>query len=139
MKFTAKQIWDACIAAALMFVPLGIRWAVRITADQFASKSKNLPAGALDQTAVADAPEGLKEIVQALFDGLAEQLDGRPFLQSAVRAVGNFVVKYLLDLVFDLLTTQGTRAKTGAVPMHYDPKGAESLEAELAAAVALDS
>lgn len=138
MKFTAKQIWDACIAAALMFVPLPIRWAVRVVADQFTSKSKAMPAGALDQAFTLDAPAGLKEIVQALFDGLAEQLAGRPFLQAAVKAVGNFVVTYLLDLVFDLLTTKGVRASSGSVPMHYDPKAATALEEELNAAVALD-
>lgn len=138
VKFSVNQIWAAAIAAALGFVPAPIRWAVRLVADQFASKSKDMPAGSLDKTVTADAPDGLKQIIQALFDGLAARLDGRPFLQAAVKAVGTFVVNNLLDVIFDSLTNNGARAAAGSVPLHYDPKAAEALEKELALAVELD-
>lgn len=137
MKWTVSAVWAAVVQAALRFVPIPARWVVRLVQDLFAQKAASMPAGAMDESVTAAAPHELKDIVQAIFDRLAESLSGRPFVQAAVKALAAFVVNNLLDLVFDLLTTNGTRAAAGAVPMAYEPKNAESLCAELDAAVAL--
>lgn len=138
MNATIQQIISALLAVLGGFVPAPLRWAVALLADLFKQKAKELPPTASAEAVTADAPDGFKDIVHALFASVKELVSGRPFLLAVVNALEKFVVNNLLDAIFDKLTTGGVRMDAGAVPLHYQPANADALAAELEAAAILD-
>jgi hypothetical protein len=136
VKVSVSVVWAAIVKAAMMFVPIPLRWVVRLVADLFAEQSKRMGAGALSEEVSAESHDALKAIIKGIFDTLADHLSDRPFMKKAVTLLGAFVVNNLVDLVFDLLFTKGeTTAASG--PAKYNPADASALEGELGVLVAM--
>lgn len=137
MKVTVKQVIAAIISVASMFVPLPLRWIVRLLAESFREQSAKMSAAAAEEGVTAAAPEELKTIIQSLFDTLNSFLAGRPFVLAVVKALQSFILANLIDAIWDQLFNGGQRTTAGAVPMHYNPADCGKLQEEVDAAVAL--
>lgn len=135
MKTTVSALWAAVIKAALQFVPLPYRWAVRLVADAFQQKAAAMGAAALEEPVEVSGIDSLKVVIQGIFDMLGDAVKGRPLISAAVRIVGKFVVENLTELVYDFLFNGGKSAAMGTAATGYQPASAEALTRELDAAV----
>lgn len=133
--FTVGAIWAAVIKIATMFTPVGLRWAVRLLGDTFAQKQATMPAAAQMEQIPVEAPDGLRTIIQDIFDAINSHVGGRPFVLSVLVAIEKFILDNLIDAIWDTLVNSGGGVTSGRALTTYSPAGTDVLAKALDAAV----